>query len=600
MASLRFRGLAVCGGVAFGRAHVVDRRSVSAPHYRIQSEKRGAEVERFEQAIEVSKAQFAELRGRAVGGHLKEVEMLLQAHAMLLEDDAFREATRQRILTEGQNAEWALKDAIRKIKDVFDKLDEDYFRERMHDIDSVGDRVLRNLVGAETELLDNLSEDAVVVAYDLSPADTVALAKFSARAFVMEGGGRTSHTAILARALGVPSVLRVQGIMERVGTGDEMVVDGYAGEVVLRPTPAASARFRGIERRRLREEEVLLADRDLPAETTDGVRVQLFGNIEVAQEIESVLKHGGEGIGLYRTEFLLIERPWLESHKEHFDAYRAILAGLDGREVTIRTVDAGGDKFLRRGRLAGGAGDLDRDRVVMNPALGLRAIRLSLSDVPRFKEQLMGILLASVEGNVRVLLPFVTGVEELRQTKAILEEAKQDLAKANLPFDAEIPVGVMIETPAAVFVADLLAKEADFFAIGTNDLIQYSLAIDRSNERVAHLHRPSDPAVLRMLLSVVRAGRAQGIPVSICGEMAAVPFYVPLLIGLGLTTLSMSAKSIPVVKRLVRRVAASDCVSLVETALGFATADEVERELADRLRAWAPDLFGVNKVSAGK
>lgn len=613
MISQRFRGLGVCAGIAFGRVHIVDRRRVSVPHYHIPLEKRDKELERLENAIIVSEKQFGDLRHRLQEINLRELETLLNAHEMVLRDEALREATRQRILNDGQNAEWALKETVRKIKQLFDGIDQEYFRERRSDVDIVGDRLLRNLVGAEVELLDNLSEDAIVVAYDLSPSDTVALARYAAKAFVTETGGRTSHTAILARALNVPSVLGVHGIMEVAGTGDDIVVDGSAGEIVLRPTKAIAGRFRGAERRRQREEQALLADRDLPAVTSDGVRIRLFGNIEVAQEVEQVLSHGGEGIGLYRTEFLLFERPNLSSAAEHYDAYRQIVSQVEGREVTIRTIDIGGDKFLKRslppsfdlgtGNGTGPhliTGDLNSTDItssipgkhVHNPALGLRAIRLSLNDIPRFKQQIEGVLRAAAEGRVRMLLPFVTSVEELRRTRAIAEEVKADLSKRHLAHDANLKIGVMVETPGAVLIADLLAKEADFLAIGTNDLIQYSLAIDRANEDVADLYRPCHPAILRMLRTICAAASTYEKPVTLCGEMAADPFHVPLLIGLGLRTLSMNGMSIPLVKRLIRRISAEQCTKMVDDLLSLSTADEIEAEVAKRLREWASDFFG--------
>jgi phosphotransferase system enzyme I (PtsI) len=603
----QFRGLGVCAGIAFGRVHVVDRRRVSVPRYHLDKEKREKELERLENAIVTSEKQFAELRRRARESSLREVDMLLDAHTLVLRDEAFRNATRDRIMNEGQNAEWALKDTVRKIKQIFDGLDQDYFRERRSDVDIVGDRLLRNLVGAEVDLLNNLSEDAIVVAYDLAPADTVALARYCTKAFVTETGGRTSHTAILARALNIPSVLGVHGIMDVAGSGDEIVVDGNAGEVVLRPTRAVQSRFRGAERRRQREEQALLADRELPAVTADGERVKLLGNIEVAAEIETVLTHGGEGIGLYRTEFLIIEQPNIYAASDHYEAYHQVVSKIEGREVTIRTVDIGGDKFVRRANTAlitqNGASNHDTSTSDLpaphNPALGLRAIRLSLNDVPRFKEQLKGILLASAEGNVRVLLPFVTGVEELRKAREILDDAKRDLRDQNRRFDQDIAVGVMIETPGAVWLADLLAKEADFLAIGTNDLIQYALAIDRANEDVAYLYQPCHPAVLRMIQAVCNAAKAQDTPVSVCGEMAGDPFHIPLMIGLGLRSLSMTATSIPLVKRLIRTLSALECKQLVDHALTLPTAADVQAEVVQWLKGRAPELFGKAKASKG-
>lgn len=594
MSQGHFRGLGVCSGIAFGQVHLVDRRRVTAPHFHLAVERRDEEAERFDAAVRSSEGQLDDLRERAATSGLSQVHALLEAHAMILKDAAFRDASRDRILKLGQNAEWALQDTIRELKQLFDRLDHDYFRERRGDVDIVGDRLMRNLVGAETELLNNLSEDAVVIAYDLSPADTVALAKFSAKAFVTESGGPTSHTAILARALDVPCVLNAHGVMGVAGFGDEVIVDGLAGEVVLRPSPEQVTRYRNLDRRRKKARTALLADRELPAETQDGAVVELLGNIEVTQEMDGVLAAGGQGIGLYRTEFLYVEQPDLRGADQHYEAYARVVEHMGGRGVTIRTVDAGGDKFLRR---ATDAEDQEANLMALaeydqNPALGLRAIRLSLRDEGPFREQLAGILRAGAHGKVQVLLPLVTEVEELRRTRAIIAEIEQELDAQGRAHLKNIPVGIMVETPASAIIADLLGREADFLAIGTNDLVQYTLATDRANESVAYLYRACHPAILRLIDQVCRGAKMNGIPARICGEMASDPFHTPLLIGLGLRSFSMTARSIPVVKRMIRRLKASDCERLAQDALQTASAQEVETVVTERLQKWAPELFG--------
>lgn len=591
MSHRSFTGLGVCAGIAFGRIHLVDRRRVTAPHFHLEPERRPQELARFEAAVRESGRQLDDLEVRAAGTGLRQVQALLQAHAMILKDAALLDATRHRITEEGLNAEWALQDTVRELKQLFDRLDHDYFRERRSDIDVVGDRLMRNLVGAETEILGNISEDAVVVAYDLSPADTVALAKFKAKAFVTESGGPTSHTAILARALDVPCVLNVHGIMDVAGFGDDVIVDGMGGEVVLRPDRVALSRYKGLQKRRNKARDALLADRELPAETTDGEVVSLLGNIEVSQEIDGVLAAGGEGVGLYRTEFLYIEQPSLRGADQHYEAYARVVERMAGHPVTIRTVDIGGDKFLRR------ATDEEDTRAALspppaeNPALGLRAIRLSLRDSGPFREQLEGILRAGVHGKAQVLLPLVTEVEELRRTRQIITELENELEAKGRPHVKNIAVGIMVETPGSAVVADLLAKEADFLAIGTNDLVQYTLATDRTNEDVAYLYRPCHPAVLRLIDAVCRGAESQGIPARICGEMASDPFHTPLLIGLGLRAFSMTARSIPVVKRMVRRLDAAECREFAQEALKMSSARDVETALTERLKAWAPELF---------
>jgi phosphoenolpyruvate-protein phosphotransferase (PTS system enzyme I) len=593
-ATTRINGLGVCAGIGFGRVHIVDRRRLTAPHYHIPIDGRPKELERFERAITASEQQLSEFRVRAKEAGLPQVEMLLAAHAMILRDSAFHDASQRAIEKDGQNAEWALKETVRALKAAFDRLDQDYFRERRSDVDIVGDRVLRNLVGAETDVLEHLSEDAVVVAYDLSPADMVALAKYAARGFVTESGGRTSHTAILARALGVPSVVSASRIVQLAGSGDEIIVDGGTGEILLRPSASMASKYRGRARRLRLEQKALLADRLLPAETSDGCRIELLGNIEVSQEVESVLLYGGEGIGLYRTEFLPIERPGTSGAAAHYEAYQRVVEAVGARPLTIRTLDLGGDKNLAFPSSVPISTVPSRSHAPVNPALGLRAIRLSLKDEPLFREQLEGILLASATGKVRLLLPFITGVEELRRTKEIIADVQKKLDGEGKAYASSLPVGVMIETPAAAWIADLLAKEADFFAVGTNDLIQYVLATDRQNEEVAYLYRPCHPALLKLLDSVAKAARSERRPVSICGEMAADPFHAPLLLGLGFRSLSMTARSIPLVKRMIRKLSLAECETFAQSVLTLATASDVEQALTENLRRWAPDLFGVD------
>lgn len=580
---IRLQGVGVGSGVAFGKAHIVDRRRVAAPHYHVPKEKLNLELDRFEEAIRASEEQLAALRARAAGGEMGQVVLLLDAHAMILRDEALREATRQKILRDRKNAEWALSDTVREIKQLFDGLDEDYFRERRSDVDIVGDRVMRNLIGEETELLQNLPQGTLVVAYDLSPAEIMSLAKFSAKAFVTERGGRTSHAAILARALNIPCVLGAKGVMDLVGSGDEVIVNAQTGEVAAQPTDATRGYFQGAERRRAREERALLKDRELPACTLDGVSIELLGNIEVAQEAEAVIKFGGAGVGLYRTEFLCIERPELSNAADHLGAYEEVLERLDGAPLTIRSFDLGGDKLFHLSSL-----ELEQQR----RSQGMRAIRLSLKNPELFKEQLKGVLLASKRGKVRLLLPLVTQLEELREVRAHLQEVKETLEAQGHQLQAELPVGVMIETPASAWIADLLAQEADFLAVGTNDLIGFTLALDRADEDVAHLYKPCHPAVLRTLNSVCKAAKDAQIPISVCGEMAADPYHAPLLLGLGVRALSMTPRSIPVIKRLVRKLSMRECERFAEEALGAATVHEVEEALMTNLKRWAPELFG--------
>lgn len=580
------QGLPISPGIAKGRVYSVDRRRVTVPRFRLAPEHRGEERVRFDQAIEQSERQLVELQSRSEDQlGLGPVFGLLKAHAMILRDSAFYDAAIQRIQEDGQNAEWAVRTTIREVKRLFDRVEHAYFRERRSDVDVVGDRVLRNLLHIPPDPLANLPAGAVIAAWDLTPADTLALGRASVAAFVIEGGGRTSHTAILARALGVPCVLGLSGLLDAVHPDQPVMVDGTTGVVVLDPDPSDISRFEGVAQRRHKEEQSLLADRELPAETQDGVRVQLLGNMEVQQEAETLVRVGAEGVGLYRTEFLHIDDVDHDDASAQANAYERVLERMEGRPVTIRTLDLGGEKDP-----AFSVGlDYDAEPHRRTSPLGLRSIRISLREPSSFRLQLEAILQASARGPVRLLFPFVTDVAELLEAHALLARAREDLRARQVEFDPDMPVGVMVETPASVVCLDHLSRHCDFFAVGTNDLISLLLAADRSDEAVAHMYRPAHPAVLRTLQSI---RRGTDLPVSVCGELAADPFMAPVLIGLGYEALSMAAASIPVVKRVVRRLQAEECRELAAELLTLETADQVEQRIHSRLKSWVPDLFG--------
>jgi len=578
-----YHGTPVSPGIAFGDVHALDRRRLSLPRFRVPPERRAPEVDRFRHAIAVSEEQIEELEAAAQGSGLAQVSTLLRAHRMILRDTAFFEEVIHRIERDGQNAEWAVRSTLREVRKLFDQVEHDYFRERRSDVDLVGDRVLRNLVGSSPDPWAELPEGAIVVASDLSPADTVVLASKKVRAFVTETGGRTSHTAIVARVLHVPCVLGVAGLMDDVATHDPIIVDGRSGTVVLRPDEGLAKRYRGLARRRREEQEALLADRDLPAETRDGFRVSLLGNIEAYRELQWVAEHGGEGVGLYRTEFLYIDEPDFRDVANQARAYRRVIEAMRGLPVTIRTFDWGADKELPGSLSRGGVQSGD------NPALGLRAIRWSLRERSQLRTQIEAVLRASASGPVRLMFPFVSEPSEVDAALEELEDVKARLRAEGIPFDASLPVGAMIETPSALFCLDHLSDRCDFFAVGTNDLIQLLMAADRSNDEVGYLYRPCHPIVLRTL-ELIRAQAT--VPTSICGEVAADPFVTPLLIGMGFEQLSMAAPSISVVKRMVRRLERSACEELVRESLRQTTSADVERLVADRLAEWVPELVG--------
>jgi len=585
------RGHPACPGLARGPMHVVDRAHLVVPRHRVGPRQRQAELERFEAAVAESEAQLEGLAEKAEEGRLEQVSTLLRAHAMILRDDAFFAATQRRMSEEGQNAEWALRSTVREVRRLFQQMEQDFFRERRSDVDVVADRVLRNLIGTAPDPLADIPDGAVVVAHDLSPADTLALAREKVAGFVTATGGRTSHTAILARALQVPCVVGVHALHTEVETGQTVIVDGGSGTVVVDPDPEDIRRFEVMERRRAVEERALLVDREVPAATTDGVSIELLGNVEVLREAEVVVQMGGEGIGLLRTEFLGLEGLDFDDPDAQADAYAQVVRALDGRPVTIRTFDTGGDKAQAFESTSVWATE-DLSTPSGGP-LGLRAIRSSLRQRDAFRIQLESVLRASVHGPVRLMFPFVSDVEEIRQAKEEVEAARARLVQAGAP-PAPVELGMMVETPAAVRCLDLFEREVDFFSVGTNDLIQFVMAADRNEEAVAYLVRPCQPAVLRTLAEV---GRGATIPTTICGEVAADPFLAPLLVGMGFRSLSMGPAAIPVVKRMIRRLERSACEALVDRCLCLETADAVESEVAEALAAWVPELFGGDRLS---
>ncbi|MEM1024124.1 MAG: phosphoenolpyruvate--protein phosphotransferase [Myxococcota bacterium] len=589
--SKTLRGHPACPGLARGPMHVVDRAHVVVPRYRVGPKQRKAELQRFEQSVVQSEEQLEALALKAEEGNMEQVSTLLRAHAMILRDAAFYEATQRRILEDGQNAEWALRSTVREVRRLFQQMEKDFFRERRSDVDVVADRVLRNLTGAAADPLADIPNGAVVVAHDLSPADTLALARERVAGFVTATGGRTSHTAILARALQVPCVVGVHGLHDEVEAGENMIVDGGSGVVVVAPEPEDVRRFEVLERRRAEEERALLVDREVPAATLDGVRIELLGNVEVLREAEVVLQMGGEGIGLLRTEFLGLEGLDFDDPDAQAEAYAQVVRALDGRTVTIRTFDTGGDKSDSSESSSVWATD-DLGATTNGP-LGLRAIRFSLRQRDAFRVQIESVLRAAAHGPVRLMVPFVSDLEEIRQAKQEVEAARERLGWTN-GAGPNVAFGMMVETPAAVSCLDLFEQEVDFFSVGTNDLIQFVMAADRSEESVAYLVRPCQPAVLRTLAEV---GRRARIPTTICGELAADPFLAPLLLGMGYRSLSMGPASIPVVKRMIRRLDRGRCQSLADRCLRLGTADAIEAQVAEALSSWVPELVGGERFS---
>ncbi|HEY6838028.1 MAG TPA: phosphoenolpyruvate--protein phosphotransferase [Geobacteraceae bacterium] len=574
-------GTGASPGIAIGPASIADRSRVTVVENELSPEEIPGEVQRFVAAREKARDELRAVKEQLAGRQEAEHLYVLDTHLLILEDSLLTRETISFIENERINAEAALKRTLQKFKDFFAAIKDSYLRERGSDVEIVIERILRHMVGVNHAPISPSEGKAIVVTHDLSPADILQIDRSKVVGFVTDLGGKTSHSAILARALEIPAVVGLERITRDIHPGDSLIIDGLTGVVVINPDEET---FRDYLRRKQHYEYLereLAKLRDLPAETIDGHRVLLKGNAEFIEEVPSIKGHGGEGIGLYRTEMLFLGRDDLPDEEEQFAAYAAFVREMAPQPVTIRTLDVGGDKFVP---------DLNLSDE-LNPALGLRAIRLSLRQPETFKPQLRAILRASALGKVRIFFPMISGVAEIRAVKALLAEAKEELRSAGIPFDEEMEIGIMIEIPSAVLIADLLALEVDFFSVGTNDLIQYSLAIDRTNEHLTHLYEPLHPAVLRALKMVVDAAHGAGIDACMCGEMAGEPEYLPILLGLGFDELSMNAISIPRVKKILRRCSKNEAEGLVSRALTFATAPEVESYLKSEIAARYSDSF---------
>ncbi len=569
-------GVPAAPGIAIGRAYLVDRRRLRTPKRHLQSDEIDDELARFRQSLQTSDRQLERIKQKIEAREESEHYNIIAAHQLILHDEHLVDETIRYIIEEKINAEWALQRTVEHIRGVFDAIEDDYFRERRSDVDFVGERVLRNLLGRQVAPVKP-PPDAVIVAHDLSPADTAQLHRAAVAGLVTAAGGKTSHTAIIARAHQIPAVVGLEDIIAEVGTDDLIVVDGTSGTVVVNPSPQIVAQYRDQARREAAVGAALRSNRELPATTKDGTSVELVANVDHVEEVAGALECGAGGVGLFRTEYLFLTSDRPPDEDMHYEVATSVLRAMEGRVTTFRTFDLGADKLT----------DLIGDHSEMNPALGLRSIRLCLTDraLPAFKQQLRGLLRASKYGNARIMFPLISGLTELRSAIEVLDEAKMELRDEGVQFDENIPIGIMIEMPSAAVVADLLAEEVDFFSIGTNDLIQYTLAVDRVNENVTYLYQPLHPSLLRLIAGVVKAANTAGIHVGLCGEMAGDPHIVPILVGLGLRQLSMNAVAIPEVKSMIRATEISALEGLAKRALMMKTGDqiaeEVERFLGD-------------------
>jgi len=561
------QGIAASQGIAYGQIFVYLQSEVEVPSYQVEPEKRIDEVGRFDRALIVTRQQISKIKNEVEKNIGPEEAAIFDAHLLVLEDEALIGETIREFESSGRNIETCFQKISARYVQAFAEIDDEYIRERAGDLRDVAQRVLHNLLGQAENSLNRLADRRIVVASDITPSESATLDRSAALALVMDTGSKTSHAVIMARSMKLPAVVGMRDITQRVTNGDWAIVDGYDGVVILNPSESTLFRYGKILEKKKTFEARLLEVSHQSAVTLDGVLVSLMANIEKSAEVATAKAFCAEGVGLYRTEFLFLNSARIPSEEEQFLVYKSVVEAMAPLPVVIRTLDLGGDKPM--------AGKKDLFPKETNPFMGFRAIRWCLEHSEIFKDQLRAILMASHYGNVRLMYPMISSAEELARANAVLAECQAELRARRVPFDETMQVGTMIEIPSAAQTADLLAKQCAFFSIGTNDLIQYMLAIDRVNDRIAHLYEPTHPAILRTLRFVVAEAHRQKLPVSVCGEMAGDPVFAPLLLGLGVNCLSMSPAWLPSVKYLVRAMTMADARALATEALSLSSPKEI-------------------------
>lgn len=571
---IKIRGIGVSGGVGIGKALILRKDELSVPKRKISHDEISREIYRLEEALMATRKEVSDLQKKISREIGFDHGRIFEAHYLVLEDRVLIEDVIKQIKIKKVNVEYAFSESIKKYVDTLLKLNDEYLRERVIDIEDIARRVLRAMLKETTLSLTDLKEKVVVVSHDLGPSQTASLPKENVLGFVTDVGGRTSHTAIIAKSLRIPAVVGLETATDNIRSGDRIIVDGSSGIVIARPTDKVLKEYRKKSNLYTKEVKAIHIPRSVKVCTKDGKAIVVSGNIELPEEIPLIKKYGAEGIGLYRTEYIFLGRRDLPSEEEQYKAYSKVAKEVLPHSVIFRTIDIGGDKFLSQPEVPH----------EMSPFLGWRAIRFCLARPEVFRIQLKAILRASTASNVKVMFPMISGIEELKQAKALLDKCKKELRKEGKKFDDNISVGAMIEVPSAALTADVLAKECDFFSIGTNDLIQYSLAVDRTNEKVAYLYEPGHPAVIRLIKRIIDAAHQNDIWVGMCGEMSGEPIFSFLLLGMGLDRLSMSIPQVPKIKELISNISLKDAKSALQEALKLSTSKEVERYLHSELK----------------
>ena len=575
------KGIPVSAGVCHGKAFLLRKTELSIPQHEVSEAEVPNQVHRFEQALIATRQEILDVQKQVTNALGAKDASIFEAHLLVLEDPTLIESVTNLIQQKRINAEAAFHQFAEKYTATLAAIDDDYLRERAADMRDVTARVLNNLLGHAQQELANLTEPCVLVAEDIPPSLVATLDKTKVLGFATDVGSKTSHTAIMARSLEIPAAVGLQDASDKIENGDHVLVDGYNGVLIINPTDQTLFEYGQLVRRHVTMEEKLKDIQGLPAVTLDGTKITLAANIEQTSDVDAVKYYGAEGVGLFRTEYLFINRDTLPTEEEQYVAYRKVAAELKPNPVVIRTLDLGGDKFLSHLALP----------QEVNPFLGWRAIRFCLEEKDIFRAQLRAILRASAEGNIKMMYPMVTCVDEVIKANAFVEEYKEELRKEGKAFDEKLEIGIMVEIPSAALAANILAKHVKFFSIGTNDLIQYSLAVDRLNEKIAHLYEPTHPAILRLIKMTADAAKKQGIWCGVCGEMAGDPMLTPLLLGLGVDELSAAPPVLPWVKLLIRRLKMSDAKELAEFALNCDSGREILERSQALAQSVAPGLF---------